>query len=65
MRTLRSVLRADIGHFDNTVPEIHRFNWKLAEHPRGVIRAATSIPCGEGLTLTLGQAFSLEQPPRI
>jgi hypothetical protein len=40
------VLSADIGHFEDTDPEIHPAAWKLAEHLRGVIRAATSVPSG-------------------
>jgi hypothetical protein len=52
-RTLRSVLSADIGHFDETDPEIHPSAWKLAEHLRGVIRAATSIPSGYELDSAL------------
>jgi hypothetical protein len=52
-RTLRSVLSADIGHFDDADPEVHPSAWKLAEHLRGVIRAATSIPSGYALNSAL------------
>lgn len=40
------MLYADVTHFDGTDPEIHPAAWKLAEHIRGVIRAATAIPTG-------------------
>jgi hypothetical protein len=49
----RSVLSADIGHFDETDPEVHPAAWKLAEHLRGIIRAATAIPAGYDLESAL------------
>lgn len=47
------MLSADIGHFDDADPEVHPSAWKLAEHLRGVIRAATSIPAGDELNSAL------------
>ncbi len=47
------MLSADIGHFDDTDPELHPAAWKLAEHLRGVIRAATATPSGYELDSAL------------
>lgn len=47
------MLYADVTHFDETDPEVHPAAWKLAEHIRGVIRAATAIPTGYTLESAL------------
>jgi hypothetical protein len=47
------LLSADISHFDGTDPDIHPAAWKLAEHLRGIIRAATAIPTGHPLNSAL------------
>jgi hypothetical protein len=47
------VLSADITHFEGTEPDIHPAAWKLAEHLRGIIRAATAVPTGQALESAL------------
>jgi len=48
-----SLLSADLAHFDGTDPAVHPAAWKLAEHLRGIIRAATAIPAGQELESAL------------
>jgi hypothetical protein len=57
--TWSAVLYADVTQFDGTDPEVHPAAWKLAEHIRGVIRAATAIPTG----YTLESALPCRRPP--
>ena len=47
------MLSADLTHFEQTDPEIHPAAWKLAEHLRGIIRAATARPTGYTLESAL------------
>jgi hypothetical protein len=47
------LLIADLFHYEGVDPDVNRAAWKLAEHLRGIIRAATGTPAGYSLESAL------------